>query len=399
MARLSNKRRRRRRCGALAAVAFLGATVALSGIATAGPDQLEGGSVVLQLQNSRGLKLKPKGLNLPIVSGSVDPVTGAGSVHVNGSFKAKRRKGKTKVTLTRLALGANGGPGSVTAKVGKKSVGSFATLSGGTVARSGFGATISHIRAKIAGKGAAALNRAFSPKQGKGAKKSAGGAVKAGQPLGTIVSITTDPLAVEVVPGTGQLVLHTDPMGAFVAKLPQHCVDPLPTGSPAGVSPIVPASSDLLGVTYTFPVTGGSAAPDFSAGEVFTGGGQTITKNHSINPTNPGSCDSANPPVGTQLVSREIGVDFAHNLLNSSAALPTGATLRAPLADIDFSTGSRSFDSSTSRLTLTGATVSLSFPAALTLNQFFPTQSGNAGDDFVEGDAIGRIDLMGVKLR
>ena len=38
-------------------------------------------------------------------------------------------------------------------------------------------------------------------------------------------------------------------------------------------------------------------------------------------------------------------------------------------------------------------------PAAVTLNQFFPTQSGNPDDDFVEGDVIGTIDLTGVKLR
>jgi hypothetical protein len=394
MARLSNKRRRRRRCGSIAAVAFLGATVALSGIATAGPDQLKGGTVVLQLQNSRGLKLKPKGLNLPIVSGSVDPVTGAGSVQVNGSFKAKRGKGKTKVTLTRLSLGANGGPGSVSAKVGKKSVGSFATLSGGTVARSGFGATISNIGAKIAGKGAAALNKAFSPKQGKGAKKSAGGAVKVGQPLGTIVSITTEPLAVEVVPGSGMLTLHTALTGAFASKLPQHCIEPLS----GGVAPIAPATQSVA--DFDFPVSGGSAAPDFSAGEVLTAGGQTLAKNSTApGILTPASCPTADPPNGTALVSTDIGVDFAHNFLNSSAALPTGAILRAPLGDVDFSTGTRSFDSSTSSLTVTGATVSLSLPAALTLNQFFPTQSGNAGDDFVEGDAIGTIDLTGVKLR
>jgi hypothetical protein len=354
---------------------------------------------VIQLQNSRGLKLKPKSLNLPIAAGAVDPVSGAGTVQVNGGFRAKRGKGKAKVKITRLTLGANSGPGSISAKVGKRNVGSFATLSGGTIARNGFGATISNITAKIAGKGAQALNRAFSPGKGKGAKKSAGGRVKTGQPLGTIVSITTQPSSVEVVPGTGQLVLHTDPMGAFVAKLPEHCIDPLPTGSPPGVAPIAPATADLTGTMYTFPVSGGSAAPDFSAGEVVTAGGQTLTKNHSVNPLNPGSCDSADPPLGTQLVSTDIGVDFAHNFLNSTATLPTGASLRAPLADIEFSTGTRSFDPSTNELTVTGATVGLSLPAALTLNEFFPTQSGDPGDDFVEGDGIGTIDLTGVKLR
>ncbi len=113
----------------------------------------------------------------------------------------------------------------------------------------------------------------------------------------------------------------------------------------------------------------------------------------------PSACDSADPPVGTKLVSTDIGVNFAQNSLNSTAALPTGASLRAPLGNIDFSTGTRSIDPNTKKLTVTGASVTLSFPAALSLNQFFPTESGNASDDFVAGDAIGTIDLTGVKLR
>jgi hypothetical protein len=394
MPRLRDKRNDVRRRGPIAAGLMLAALLALGGTATAGPDELKGGSVVLQLQNARGLKLKPKGLTLPISSGAVDPISGSGTVQVNGGFRAKRGKGKAKVRLTRLTLGANGGPGSVSAKVGKRSVGSFATLTGGTVARNGFGATISNIRATIARKGAQALNRAFSPKKGKGAKKSARGGVKAGQPLGTIVSITTDPRSIEVVPG-GTLTLHTDVMGAFASKLPDHCIEPLDPVDP-GVAPIPPATQTLA--DFEFPVSGGSGSPDFSAGEVLTAGGQKLAKNSTPLVT-PSSCPSAQPPNGTSLVSVDIGVNFANNLLNSTATLPTGASLRAPLANIDFSTGTRTFDSSTNELTVTGATAKLSFPAALTLNQFFPNQSGDPGNDFVEGDLIGTIDLVGVRLR
>jgi hypothetical protein len=392
MTGFNENRGRVRRRGAIAAATVLACALGLSGIATAGPDQLKGGSVVIQLQNARGLKLKPKSLNLPITSGSVDPISGAGTVQINGAFRAKRGKGKAKVRLTRLNLGANGGPGSISAKVGKRNVGSFATLSGGTVARSGFGATISNITAKIAGKGAQALNRAFSPRKGKGAKKSAGGGVKAGQPLGTVVSLTTDPLAIEVVPGTGILTLETALAGAFASKLPQHCISPL-----TGVTAIPPAHTQMLTpANFEFPVSGGSAAPDFSAGEVLTAGGQTLTKDNGL--LTSGSCTPSNPPVGTQLVSTNIGVDFAHNLLNSTAALPTGASLRAPLANIDFSAATRSFDPSTNELTVTGATLGLSDPAALTLNTFFPTATGDPADDFAPGDLIGTIKVT-AKLR
>jgi hypothetical protein len=397
MARTTYKRRRARRGTATGVCGALAGLLLFSGTASAGQDELKGGSVMLKLQNSRGLKLKPKTLSLPITGGAVDPVNGAGDVQVNGAIKARRGKGKTKVKILTLTLGGNGGRGSITAKVGKDFVSKFGTLSGGTVARSGWGATISNVRATIAGRGAKALTRAFAPrkKKGNGASKSARGKVKAGQPLGT-VSITTDPRSVEVVPGSGELTLHTQavPPGPFVNKLSQHCIDPLPTGSPPGVAPIAPAtSSGVGGAEYHFPVTGGAIGPDFGAGEVITGGGQTITKNSTLFVT-PDSCPDAAPPNGTQLKSTDFGIAFDLNALRAIATLPSGTVLpRAPLGAIDFSTGTRTVDPTTKTVTVTGATVTLADLAAPLLNQNFPNQSGMASNDFAAGDLIGTIDL------
>jgi hypothetical protein len=382
------------------ALALLAGTIAVtvgSGAARAGQDDLKGGSVSLQLQGSRGLKFRPPSLTLSITGGALDPVDGSGIVQVSGAFGAKRGKGKARVKVTTLTLGANGGQGGMSAKVGKTTLARFAALAGGTVARNAWGATITDIRATFTRKGARALNRALASRRRKGARKSAGGGVKAGQPLGTITSLTTDPLAVEVVPGSGELLLHTNAGGAFVSKLTPHCIDPLPTGSPPGVSAIAPATAGGLGGTeYTFPVSGGAAAPDFSAGDLITAGGQAITKNSSI--LNPSGCSSSDPPVGTQLLSTDLSVAFGQSLLKSIPTLPSGPVPRAPLATIDFSTGSRSVDPGTKTLTVTGATVRLADLAALTLNQVFPTRSGNASDDFATGDLIGTIDLT-AKLR
>jgi hypothetical protein len=380
------------RRGLIAVALALVALCAASSTAFAGPDDLKGGSVVLQLQGSRGLKLKPSSLTLPITGGAVDPVDGSGTAQVTGGFKVKRGKHKAKVSITTFNLGANGGPGSIVAKVGKDFVNGFGTLSGGTVTRDGWGAKIANISATIAGPGARALNRALSPKKKKGAKKSKGGGVKAGQPLGTIVSLTTDPLSVEVVPGTGSMELVTNLGGAFASKLPQHCISLL------GVTAIPPGMMEVLPVGgFTFPVAGGSAAPDFSAGELLTAGGQTLTKDNGLG--TPGGC-SAGPPVGTHLLSTDFGVSFALNNLSAIATLPGGTTLpRAPLADIDFSTGSRSVDPSTKTLTVTGATIKLASLAAPLLNQNFPTESGNSSDDFAAGDLIGTINITGAKLR
>ena len=374
--------------GLIAITLALLALLAASTSAFAGQDQLKGGSVVIQLQGSRGLKLKPGSLSLPIAGGAVDPVDGFGTVQVTGGFQARRGKGKVKVKITSLNLGANGGQGTISAKIGKRKVAAFGNLVGGTVTRDVWGAKIDNIEATIAGKGAQALNRAFSPR--KGAAKSSGGGVKAGQSLGTVVSITTDPLSVEVVPGTGTMTLHTNLLGSFATKLPQHCVLAL-----TGVTPIAPATQSLA--DFTFPITGGSAAPDFSAGELLTGGGQRITKTGGLG--TPSACASADPPVGSHLDSTNPGLDFAQNFLLSTAALPNGTVLRAPLATVDFSTGTRSVDPNTKSLTVTGATVSLQQLAALTLNTVFPTESGNASDDFAAGDVIGTLDITGAKLR
>jgi hypothetical protein len=382
------------RRGLTAAVVAVVALLVAAGTALAGQDQLKGGSVVIQLKGSGGLKLRPGTLKLPITGGAVDPVDGSGTVQVSGSFKAKRGKGKAKVTITALNLGANGGPGTISAKIGKKRVAAFGKLAGGSVARDGWGAKISNITAKLAVKGAQALNRAFSP--GKGAKKSAGGGVKAGQSLGTVASVTTDPRSVEVVPGSGTMTLATD--SGLVSKLLAHCIDGLPTASPPGVSPIAPATESLTGA-FTFPVSGGAVAPDFSAGTLITDGGQTIAKNNDllVTTTNP-SCSSAEPPVGTSLVSRNFQTQFDNNALATNTTLPTGFTLLATLGAIDFSAGSRSIDPNTKDLTVTGATVKLTDLTAATLNQIFPNQSGNASNDFAGGDSLGTLSMT-AKLR
>jgi hypothetical protein len=406
MSSLRDKHTSAGRPGLIVVVLAVLALLTLASTASAGQDELKGGSVVMQLQSSHGLKLKPRTVTLTITGGAIDPVDGSGTAQVSGGFKARRAKGKgkTKVKITTLTLGPNGGPGSIAAKVGKDFVNNFGTLRGGTVTRDGWGAKIENVSASFAGRGAKALNSAFSPRKRKGAKKSARGRVKAGRALGRIVSITTDPLAVEVVPGTGTLVLHTAavPPGPFVSKLPNHCIDPLPTGSPPGVAPIAPATAGGLGgAEYTFPVTTGAIAPDFGAGEVFTAGGQTITKNSTLpGVVTPSACTSSGPPTGSELNSADLSVTFAQSLLRSIATLPTGTTLpRAPLATIDFSTGTRSVDPATKTVSVTGARVTLASLAAPLLNQTFPTESGNAGDDFATGDLIGTIDLTGVKLR
>src|SRR5690349_12137531 len=145
--------------------------------APAAQDKLKGGWVVMQLRGSKGLKLKPSTLTLQISGGAIDPVDGSGTANTSGAIKARKGKEKAKIKITSVTFGANGGAGSISAKIGKRKVGSFGKLAGGSVTRDGWGAAIAGVDAKLSSKGAKALGF-------KG--------VKGGQRLGS-VSATTVP--------------------------------------------------------------------------------------------------------------------------------------------------------------------------------------------------------------
>ena len=368
--------------------------------ALAGPDTLKGGSVSIQLRGAGGVKLRPATLALPITRGELDPINGAGTIETTGGFRAKRGARKAKVSVTGLTFGAGGAPGRLAAQVGKRRVGSFGTLAGGTVTRAGFGAALSGITLRLAPKGAKALSRALGAKGGKG-RASASAGLKAGRTIGT-VSATTVPATVEVLPDSGVMELATSlAAGSLGAKLASHCIDAVtPILVTPGVAAVPPATFNPLTTTFTFPVTGGFVAPDFSDGRLITGGGQTLTKNNGPLTPNLGGppCSTEAPPVGSTILSAEFEAQFSLNALASNTTVPTGFLGLAALGPIDFSTGTRSIDQSTGDLVVEDATVVLDSFTAFVLNQVFPNQSGDPADDFAGGDLVGTLGMT-AKLR
>lgn len=370
---------RRSRLQLCAAALALVAGVTSAAPALAAQDELSGGTVTLATESSDPLKLKPPSLDLSIASGAVDPVAGDGTVKAPGTLAVKAGKRKVTVKVSVFSFGAGGAPGKIGARVGKKRIGGFGELSGGTVARDGLGAKISDVAASLSAAGAKALNKAL-----KTGKK-----IEAGDPLGT-VSATTVPKTVEVLPG-GSMTLHTDP--DLLSKFLAHCVNALPGAG--GVYPIAPATQDQVSAAFTFPVAGGAVAPSLDDGKVVTAGGQGLEKN--VNGTFPYPCDGE-PPVGTAVLQTELGASFAANTLIGVAQLPGGATQNAAIARLDFSTGTKSFDPATNQITVKGATVTLDRLSATLLNQIFPNRSGNPANDFTGADVLGTLDLT-AKLR
>jgi hypothetical protein len=366
----------------LTAVA-LAAMLAASDAALAGPDPLSSNSsVTLQLRSSGGLKLKPATLALPVNIGELDPTTGAGSIQTNRGFKARSGGRKTKVRITLLVLGANGGPGKMDAKVGKRKVKGFAKLSGGSLARDGWGAKLDGVSTRLGSNGAKALRRALAP-GGKGKASASAGGIKAGKPLGT-VSVTSVPQTVEVLPG-GTLVFEAE-VDTFGLKLFAHCID----GTSGGIAVIPPAvQSGSVGQTFTFPVTGGSIAPDFNAGAVLSAGGQSLIKNLGMLPS---GCTGP-PPVGTRLDQTDFQAQFDVKGLAANATLSTGPIGLAVLGELDLAAAATSADVNTKQVSVTDAPVTMVPLAAATLNNVFPNGSPSPSLQFAAGDLLGHVSL------
>ena len=367
--------------------AVLAAALAVPATASAAPDELASASLKLELRSKGGLKLKPKSVTLSMRKGSLDPTTGEGTIKTRGSFRAKRGGNKLKVNLTKLNLAASGGKGSIEGEVGKKTVRKFATVKGGTLTRDGWGAKLENATVKLAKKGAKALRKRL----GGGSVRTATASVarvKSGQKLGSL-SVASVPKTVEVIPGSGTMVLEVNPLAGVASKFAAHCINALPGFN--GVYAVPPATQGMSGlnVTFTFPVSGGSVAPDFSGGNVITGGGQNVAKNEGLIP--PGCAGF--PPVGTTIVQTELQTQFANKSLAANTTLPTGPVGVATLGNIDFSTATMSADPTTRKVSYSGATVTLDALSASIINQVFPNQSGIASMDFAGGDALGTLSL------
>jgi hypothetical protein len=366
--------------------------VALPGTAFGGPDPVKGGTTTLDLSLK---KVKVKAIspatkdgttvNLPNTGGSLDPVTGVGTLNNGGGFRLKKKgkKKKVKVREIQTAFGPNG---KIRAKVGKKNVSTLATVQGGTVARDDFGAAITGATATLTKKGAKALNKAFKKKKKKGKGK-----IKSGTSLGTLSTVTV-PRTVEVVPG-GTMVFEPNPditVQKFVPKgvNPATGVEAIPPGEMHFTPPAT--------ITFEFPVTGGGVGLDFNDGRINTAGGLKLTKTNPVGIT-PGPCEDKYP-VGNFVQQTGLAPDFTQKALLAKVDNQDGTIApQAGAGQLDLSDATTTVDHKTKELTVTGMTLKLTdFSAALLNNEIFGPSSagcGPASSDFKGGDVLGTIDV------
>jgi hypothetical protein len=253
----------------------------------------------------------------------------------------------------------------------------FASLSGLTNVRNGFGVNISASSVKLTGSAASQLNKKiFPPEKKKGkkskratlskkkAKKAPAKPFKGNLALGSSAS-EVQLTKVTVLPG-GSATLATN--GTTMQKLENTEVVITPTGGTT-VSGTAPA------VVYTFPIIGGLISPQLTSGVIETNGGVKLTQ---ILPTGPGTA------LTTEITLANMGVDMAAKTLiaevsatsDASPALNLGNLGRSSIADV--SGGTATVDPITRTVSVQNAAAVLQPVSAEVLNGFVQVYAGYA---------------------
>ena len=379
--------------GVLAAALF--ALLAFAPFASAAPDPVVSGTTTVTLNNGFAKALKKNGVKvlrvspatvkgkkvtLPVSGGSLDPLTGQGTVTHTGGIKFKLRK--RTVALKNLEV--NTTTASLWAKVGGKTL-RVASVKGFSFARNGFGVDLNITKLKLTGKAAKALNKALPApvkivkRHGKTIKKKAKPIFRANQVLGGATS-TTQPGTVTVIPGGSATLTTALPT---VEKLAKDNVD---------IKLVAPTTLSSAGPppTFGFPISGGTISPTATAGIIQTAGGLQLSQVWV-----PGekettmSLNAIYVDLGAKTATVEVTVESK----GLDPKLNLGVLGRSSIADISLTGATVTADPATRTVSVQNATATLQAVTAEVLNSVFagPFEAitMTPAQKFAPGDPLG----------
>jgi hypothetical protein len=360
-------------------LAVLFGLLAFAPLASAAPDPVGSGSTTITLKKgvvktwtSHGVKIKtvkPTSLKgrkatFPVTSGSLDPITGAGTLTHSGGLKFKA--GKKSATVKGLVVDTS--KKSVTAKVAGKKM-KLATVAGYSFVRNGFGVDLTIKSLKLTKNAANQLNKKLGFTAKKGKKKSKGKSLpfKANQAFGSAKS-ETQPITVTVLPG-GEVTFATSP--PTIKKLADVEVKIERLG--ATTEPFSVPSP-----TYAFPITGGTISPAGTAGTVQTTGGLRLVQELQFPPM------AMKPPLVTKITLGNFYFDLAAKTVsveviaesNASKELNLGSLARSSIGDLSLTGAGFAADPVTRTVTVQNAPATLQVVAAEVLNGFVKVFEG-----------------------
>ncbi len=397
-------------------VAALFALLAFAPLASASSDPLGSGTTTINLNKGffkklkksdvKVLKVSPgtvksRNVTLPVSGGSLDPATGQGTVNNSGGIKFKH--GKKTAVLKNFVLDTT--KKSLSAKLGKKNL-KVASVAGISFTREGFGTNVKIGKLKLTSKAAKELNKklGFNSKSGKKSKRasasskdsSSQGPFKANQLMGGSTNATQPAEVAVVASGDASLALSA----SALQKLGHVGTPPYPEGfSPVAVAlaPVPPTSIVSVGPppTVAFPISGGTIAPDASAGTVQTSGGLKLVQNLEEVTAEEGNITTLTMgnifvDMSTKQATVEVTIE---NPKNAKANL--GNLGRVSIADINLAGATISSDPTNHTVTVLNASATLQAVTAETLNAVFieglekanPAFEGQ--EKFAGGDPIG----------
>jgi hypothetical protein len=383
--------------GILATALF--ALLAWAPFASAAPNPVASGSTTMTLNSGftkylktfgitaskiAPAKLKGSKATFTVTGGTIDPLTGQGSVTLGGGLKFKA--GKKSAPVKALVLDTT--KKQLTGKVGGKKV-RLATVAGITTNRVGFNSTVTIKKVKLTGAGASALNKKLGYAKGKPkpflAKK-----------LIAKASGETVPSTLGVIPA-GNATLALAP--SALKKLKHVGTPPFPEGeSPVAValSPVAPTTFDVATLAAGFPIGAeGTLAPTGTAGVLKTVGGLQLVQD--LEPV------SKKPGDKTTLTMGNIWVDMGAKTASVEVIITNPVTTeanlgnlgRASIADISLVGATITSDPATHTIGVQNASATLQAVTAETLNQVFinglekasPMFAGQ--EKFAAGDPLG----------
>jgi hypothetical protein len=295
----------------LLAAALL-ALLAFAPFASAAPDPVESGLTTVKFNKGFTKGLKKFGIKVTVTStvkvkagqtppftvtgGTLDPLTGKGTLTLGGSLKFKG--GKKSASVKSLVLDTN--KKSLTGKVGGKKV-KLTSVAGLSFTRKGFGVNLTIKKLKMVGSGATALNKATGYAKGKPKP------FIAGKLLGSSKS-ETQPSTVTVLP-VGAMTFNGN--ATLLEKLKNVKAEVQTLGQ-----------TTQSGTVFTGPILGGTVSPTGTAGVVQSGIGFKMVQNLPTSPTTAISTTISLGGVYVDLAAKTASVEV---IAESNAESPAGS--------------------------------------------------------------------------
>jgi hypothetical protein len=344
------------------AAAALFALLAFAPIASAAPDPVASGSTTVTLKQGFVKSLKNQGVTIQKISpaklkgakatftvtgGTLDPLTGLGTVNLGGGLKFKA--GPKSAPVKGLVVDTS--KKSLTAKVAGKKM-KLATIAGYTYVRNGFGVNLTMKKLKLTGSAASQLNKKLGyktkPKPFVGNRLMGSGTAE------------TQPSTVVVLPG-GNVGFAVNPI--TLARLEK-----------VGVKiTLIPPSGEPVKGLFSFPIGGGTISPAGTAGVVQSAGGLVLTQKIQTGATTFLETTITLGGFYVDLSAKTTTVEVSA-VSNASPELNLGSLGRSSIADLAVS--GVSADPAARTVTVPSAAATLQPISAKVLNAFVEVYEG-----------------------